>query len=371
MLRFGRGPKPQRPRSKLKQRQRARGTPSASVMESPKHTTAAACGDADTSTPDSRRRAACLTDENGKSQGQHCDADRLVARSRGAMVTLPFETVNRYRTIAPAVSQGDRMTGIDRLSATPPFRAIACAFALALGAGGARAQTQSPPAADALTQRLSVEIDRFVQADHAAPPAPCQVLFIGSSSFVRWEDLVADMAPVPVINRGFGGSYIEHVSRWFDQIVAPYRPRAIVFYAGENDLDGGESVAQVVANFDAFMRRKSQVLGNTPVYFISVKPSKLRFSELSLQAQVNAAIRARAARRRDLHYINVVPDMLRKGKPKDIFGSDNLHMNREGYLIWRRIVRAKVLPNTEAEERTCRRGPTAARRSALRSAPRP
>jgi lysophospholipase L1-like esterase len=251
------------------------------------------------------------------------------------------------------------MTGIDRFSAT---RACACAFALALACAGARAQ--SPPTDDALTQRLSVEIDRFVQADHAAPPAPCQVLFVGSSSFVRWTDLVADMAPVPVINRGFGGSYIEHVNRWFDQIVAPYRPRAIVFYAGENDLDGGKSVAQVVADFDAFMTRKSHVLGNTPVYFISLKPSKLRFSEFSLQAQVNDAIRARAARRPDLHYIDVVPDMLQKGKPKDIFGPDNLHMNRDGYLIWRRIVRAKVLPNTEAEERNCRRGTggTAARR---------
>jgi lysophospholipase L1-like esterase len=244
------------------------------------------------------------------------------------------------------------MTRIDRLSATRGLRAILCAFALATAAG---ARAPSPPAGDALTQRLSVEIDRFVQADHASAPASCQVLFVGSSSIVRWQDLVADMAPMPVINRGFGGSYIEHVNRWFDQIVAPYRPRAIVFYAGENDLDGGEPVAQVVANFDAFMARKSQVLGATPVYFISVKPSKLRFSELSLQAQVNDAIRSRAAQRADLRFINVVPEMLQKGKPRDLFGPDNLHMTRDGYLIWRRIVRAKVLPNTEAEERACRR----------------
>ena len=245
------------------------------------------------------------------------------------------------------------MTGIERASIARGLGGLLCAFAVALAAADARAQP--PPTGDALTQRLSVEVDRFVQADHAAPPAPCQVLFVGSSSFVRWTDLVADMTPVPVINRGFGGSYIEHVNRWFDQIVAPYHPRAIVFYAGENDLDGGKSVAQVVADFDAFMTRKSQVLGNTPVYFISVKPSKLRFSELSLQHQVNEAIRSRAAKRPDLHFIDVVPDMLQKGKPKEIFGPDNLHMNRDGYLIWRRIVRAKVLPNTEAEERSCRR----------------
>ena len=33
---------------------------------------------------------------------------------------------------------------------------------------------------------------------------------------------------------GFGGSQIEHSNRYFDKIVAPYRPKLIVFYAGGN-----------------------------------------------------------------------------------------------------------------------------------------
>jgi lysophospholipase L1-like esterase len=206
-----------------------------------------------------------------------------------------------------------------------------------------------------LERDLGAEVERFVQADRAAPPAPCQVLFIGSSSIVKWRDtLAADMAPMPVINRGFGGSHVEHVNRWFEQLVAPYRPRAIVFYAGENDIDAGKSVDQVVADFDSFMVRKAQALGKVPVYFISVKPSKLRFAELPLQGQVNDAVRARAAARSDLHYIDVVLPMLEHGKPKDIFVSDGLHMNAAGYAIWTQVVRAALLPNTEAEARSCR-----------------
>ncbi|TLY90030.1 MAG: hypothetical protein E6K40_18070, partial [Gammaproteobacteria bacterium] len=173
-------------------------------------------------------------------------------------------------------------------------RVVWCAFALALFASGAGAQTQ--PAADpALERALGAEIDRFLEADRASPPAACQVLFVGSSSMVKWRgSLAADMAPMPVIDRGFGGSHVEYVNRWFDEIVAPYRPRAIVFYAGENDIDAGKSVARVVADFDAFMARKTQVLGRTPVYFISLKPSKLRLAQFPLQSQVNGAIRARA-----------------------------------------------------------------------------
>jgi len=162
------------------------------------------------------------------------------------------------------------------------------------------------------------------------------------------------MAPMPVINRGFGGSHIEYVNRWFDQIVAPYRPRAIVFYAGENDIDAGKPVERVVADFDDFMRRKTEALGKTPVYFISLKPSKLRFAEFPRQSQVNDAIRSRAAKRSDLHYIDVVTPMLENGTPKDIFAADGLHMNAAGYQIWTRVVRAALLPRTEADARVCR-----------------
>jgi len=145
------------------------------------------------------------------------------------------------------------------------------------------------------------------------------------------------------------------VNRWFDELVVPHRPRAIVFYAGENDLHAGKSVERVVADFDGFMERKTQKLGNTPVYFISLKPSKARISEFPQQTQVNEAIRRRAAERTDLHYIDVVPAMLDGGKPKDIFLADGLHMSRAGYELWTRAVRAALLSDTEAQARSCRR----------------
>jgi hypothetical protein len=240
---------------------------------------------------------------------------------------------------------------IVRLSAVVFAAAL---WASAVAAAAAAASTAVPEASARLERELGAEVDRFVEADRASPPPPCQVLFVGSSSIAKWRDtLAADMAPMPVINRGFGGSHIEYVNRWFDQIVVPYRPRAIVFYAGENDIDAGKSADQVVADFDAFMVRKTRALGKVPVYFIAVKPSKLRFSELALQGQVNDAIRARAASRSDLRYIDVVSPMLEHGQPKDIFVADGLHMNAAGYAIWTQVVRAALLPNTETEARSC------------------
>jgi hypothetical protein len=225
------------------------------------------------------------------------------------------------------------------------------ALLVALSLTNATAQAPSDPV---LEKALAAEVDRFVEADRAAPPATCQVLFIGSSSIVKWKDtLAADMAPMPVINRGFGSSHIEYVNRWFDQIVAPYIPRAIVFYAGENDIHAGKPVSRVVSDFDAFMARKTMALGQTPVYFISLKPSKARFGEFSLQTQVNDAIRGRTLERSDLHYIDVVSAMLENGKPKDIFEPDGLHMARDGYAIWARVIKAALLPNADGELQAC------------------
>jgi len=215
----------------------------------------------------------------------------------------------------------------------------------------AAAEEKGPTLEDVLEE----QVNDFVKADKVAAPAPCQVLFVGSSSFVKWQTLKDDMAPLPVINRGFGGSHIEYVNRWFDRVVAPYHPRAIVFYAGENDIAAGKSVERIVAEFDEFMKRKTAALGNTPVYFISVKPSKLRWWQFNLQSEVNKAIKARAAHRKDLHYIDIVPEMLHNGEPKDLFVGDNLHMNAQGYAIWAQALKAAILRQTQAEERSCKR----------------
>jgi lysophospholipase L1-like esterase len=224
----------------------------------------------------------------------------------------------------------------------------ATALALALIAGlVAPALAQQAPAQQAPgptgPERFAPEIAAFAAADRAHAPTPCGFLFVGSSSIRFWKTLEADMAPVPAINRGFGGSTIADVDYYFDQVVTPYRPRAIVFYAGENDINAGEAPSIVTGNFARFMELKTKAFGAaTPVYFISLKPSKLRWLQRDRQAQVNAQVQALAAQRRDLHYIDVAPAMLVNGEPKDIYVADGLHMTPEGYKLWTEVIRPVV-----------------------------
>lgn len=201
-------------------------------------------------------------------------------------------------------------------------------------------------------QPFADEIARFAEQDATAPPQACSFLFVGSSTIRFWRSLDQDMSPYPVINRGFGGSKIEDVDLYFDKVVAPYAPRAIFFYAGENDLSAGETVETVVANFERFMEMKTAKLGDAPVYFISLKPSKLRLAQLPLQTEVNARIKALAETRPDLTYVDVTPAMLDQGTPKDIYVADGLHMNPDGYALWTGVVRP-ALEHEAQDGRAC------------------
>lgn len=209
----------------------------------------------------------------------------------------------------------------------------------------------APPVAP----RFDAAIAAFEASDKAAMPPRCATLFVGASSIRFWTSLKEDFPERTVINRGFGGSTVWEVDHYFDRVVAPYQPKEIVFYAGENDLwIDKRTPDQVYSDFVQFMRLKEKALGSTPVWYISVKPSKQRFEQLATQADVNAKVKALADQRNDLAFIDIVPAMLKPdGTPKDIFVADNLHMTPDGYALWTPIVDAALDAGQEAKAPGC------------------
>lgn len=186
------------------------------------------------------------------------------------------------------------------------------------------------------------EIYTFLVEDEVLGTQPCSTLFLGSSSIRFWFNLEEDFPDRRVVRRGFGGSQIAHSIYYFDLIVAPHRPREIVFYAGENDLHAGLTPEQVRDALLDFLALKSDRLGAVPVYFISIKPSFARAAELGEQQSANRLIRALAETRSDLVFIDVADAMMAEGAPREVFVSDRLHMNLDGYAIWRDIVSSSL-----------------------------
>ncbi len=223
---------------------------------------------------------------------------------------------------------------------TPLRSALALAAAL-LGAVPARAADAKPPFAD--------DIAAFEAADRAHAPPQGAVLFVGSSSIRFWESLAKDFAGVPVLDRGFGGSTIADCVRYAGRIVAPYHPRRIVFYAGDNDVAAGRAPERIAADFTAFVAAVRAALPGVPILFISIKPSPARWGLAAEIRKTNALVRAEAARSK-FDYLDVWPPMLgADGRPrKELFREDGLHMTPAGYALWTELtgpfVRAGLTP---------------------------
>jgi lysophospholipase L1-like esterase len=153
------------------------------------------------------------------------------------------------------------------------------------------------------------------------------------------------MAPMPVLNRGFGGSVIAHVTHFADRIVLPYDPSAIVLYAGDNDIALGLSSDCTLRDFEAFVEHIHAAAPGTPIYFISIKPSPSRMDLWSEMERANYLVEARTATAPALHFIDVSEAMLdQRGQPiGELFGEDGLHMNAAGYQLWASIVQPRLL----------------------------
>jgi lysophospholipase L1-like esterase len=192
--------------------------------------------------------------------------------------------------------------------------------------------------------RFEEEIAKFEEADKAKMPAKDAILFVGSSSIRLWSDLGDDFAPLPVINRGFGGSTIPEVMYYAKRIVWKYSPRLIVFYCGENDIAESTAPAIVFQNFKKFIGETEKNLPNTTVIFISAKPSPQRWSLWRDFQQLNAMVEQFAQNRPTLKFADIRGALLgADGQPNAaLFTEDKLHLNRAGYEKWVEILKPLV-----------------------------
>lgn len=173
-------------------------------------------------------------------------------------------------------------------------------------------------------------------------PPKDAIIFVGSSSFTKWTDVQDYFPSHTIINRGFGGSTLQDVIRYADDIIIPYQPKQIVIYSGENDLAYDDSLypAQVTERFEQLFNIIRKHYPLVPIAYISIKPSPSREKLIPKFNVANVMIKSFLKGKKKTKFIDVYHKMLdADGKPmKDIFIEDNLHMNAKGYHIWQKII---------------------------------
>jgi lysophospholipase L1-like esterase len=205
---------------------------------------------------------------------------------------------------------------------------------LAQAAGENAARVADPDPA-----RFAQAFEQFAAWDAKNSHPENAVLFVGSSSIVRWNTARA-FPGLPVINRGFGGSQASDALHWVEEAVLKYDPAVVVYYEGDNDVAAGKKAHQIFEDMRAFAQAVLARDPSTHIVFISVKPSLLRWSAWPEMQATNDLLRQFTLERPNLHFVDVATPMLgADGRPMpNLFVQDGLHMTEDGYAIWNRVV---------------------------------
>jgi len=197
-------------------------------------------------------------------------------------------------------------------------------------------------------ERWEPDIRDFEQKIVDGTSNPGSILFIGSSSIVKW-DLKKWFPKHQTVNHGFGGSEISDSIHFFDRIVTPLRPSMIVMYAGDNDIAKGKSSETVHRDFRRFAElTRTHLKAGTKLAFIAIKPSTRRWKLSAEMAEVNRLVAADCAADDQLEFIDIWTPMVDEDAPpaSKWFVKDGLHLSDEGYELWSGIVR-EYLPKPD------------------------
>lgn len=201
------------------------------------------------------------------------------------------------------------------------------------------------------------EIRKYEAGDRRSTPPRRPIVFTGSSSIRFWKTLARDMAPLPVLNRGFGGGRMYEVVAYAPRMVIPYDPRAVVVYAGENDIAGilfsrRQTAEEVRADFSELCTVLHDADADLPIFYISIKPPKRRGKYWPEMQRANSLIAQDCAADPRLHYIDIGPALLdEQGQLREqLFRWDGIHLNAEGYERWTAVIRPILLEAFPAEQ---------------------
>lgn len=190
-------------------------------------------------------------------------------------------------------------------------------------------------------ERFGKEVQELIAADSSINRTDI-ILFTGSSSIRLWKDIASSFPEHNVLNRGFGGSEMSDLVYFSDKLILPYKPQKIFIYEGDNDLNAGKSVDQILLSADSLLTIiRKNLPPEIPVIFISPKPSVARWGMKDKYVSFNTELKAWTRKHENVEFADVWTPMLdRQGNVRtDLFVEDRLHMNKTGYEIWARVLR--------------------------------
>lgn len=194
--------------------------------------------------------------------------------------------------------------------------------------------------------RWEKDIRELEQKDAAESDPANAILFAGSSSIRLWDNIVEDMKPYPVIQRGYGGAKFSDFAVYCRRIIYPHQFRALAIFLA-NDITGGDEDKTPEEVLDLFQYVVKQVRAkykSEPIFFIQITPTNSRWKAWDKISEANNLIKNYCSQKEGLHFIETADQFIGSdGKPRqELFIEDQLHLNQDGYKLWSSIIRKKL-----------------------------
>jgi len=174
------------------------------------------------------------------------------------------------------------------------------------------------------------------------------LLFLGSSSIRRWNNITKQMAPYKVVKRGYGGAHFYDLIHFTDRLVSPHqKARALICFVA-NDISGKDSdlsPGEVFRLFKYFTRQVHRLHPGLPIYFIEITPTPSRWKFWDQISKVNAKVQQYAASHSMINFISTQKKFLGpNGRPLSyLYVSDSLHLSDKAYHLWSEIIKDKLI----------------------------
>ena len=170
-----------------------------------------------------------------------------------------------------------------------------------------------------------------------------RLVLLGSSSFRFWPETDTVFSHFDVVNAGFGGSCFQDAWRLRDTLIYALNPDVLMIYEGDNDMHDRVPIDDIVTTASALLEDVSVRMPNLDVVVVAPKASPARYHLKAAYLELNTSLRL-LAMDHGAHWVDFW-DVQHRGDGalrEDLFISDRLHLNDEGYEVWVRELRRQL-----------------------------
>lgn len=179
----------------------------------------------------------------------------------------------------------------------------------------------------------------------ASPDTVDEIIFLGNS-ITEGGDWQALFPNHNVINRGISGDVTAGILNRISEVTSS-RPQKVFLLIGTNDLARGKTESYVVDNVASILQEIKQESADTELYLQSILPVNPAVGDKfaghkknqDLIVSVNRVLKE-LSKRMNITFIDIHKKFKNaKGELKPRFTDDGLHLNKNGYRRWKKVLK--------------------------------